>query len=153
MPRFTFKLDPVLRHRVNVEQQRQRDLAIVQARMAELEAQLRALDAEVKQSNDVMRQNHLVGRIDPSLLAAHRRYLSATQRRALEIAQQMAAVQRSMDEARLALAAAARDRKILEKLRERQLAGWQAEAARRENLALDEVAMQMSYRRKDAVDP
>jgi flagellar FliJ protein len=147
MPRFTFKLASVLHHRENVEHQRQRDLAIVQAKMTDLEHQLRSLDADVKHSNDAMRQNHLVGRIDPSLLAAHRRYLAATQRRALEIAQQMATVQKSLDAARSALAAAALDRKILDKLREKQLAAWQAESARRENLALDELSTQLSYRR------
>jgi flagellar FliJ protein len=146
MAQFLFKLAPVLRHRKNVEHERQRDVAVIQARLNELESQLRALDADVQRSNEHMRQNHLVGRIAPDLLAAHRRYLGATQRRALEIAQQMANVQRSLDEARLALAAAARDRKILEKLQDKQRASWQAEGDRREGNALDEVAMQMAHR-------
>ena len=147
MARFVFKLETVLRHRENVERQRMRDLALVQAKMTALESQLRALDAEVKESNETMRRNHLVGRIDLDLLAAHRRYLGATQRRALEIAREMVAVQKSMDEARSFLAAAARDRKVLEKLREKQQAAWQAQMNHREATALDEVTTQMSHRR------
>src|SRR5256885_13591813 len=124
-----------------------RDLAMVQAKLAALEAQLRALDAEVRESNETMRRDHLVGRIDLDLLAAHRRYLGATQRRAMEIAREMAAAQKSMDEARAALAAAARDRKVLEKLREKQQSAWQADVNRREAAALDEVTTQMAHRR------
>jgi flagellar export protein FliJ len=146
MAQFLFKLAPVLRHRKNVEQEHQRDVAVIEARLNELEWQLRALDADVQRTNEHMRQNHLVGRIAPDLLAAHRRYLTATQRRALEIAQQMATVQRSLDEARLALATAARDHKILEKLQDRQRAAWQSELDRRERNALDEVATQMAHR-------
>jgi flagellar export protein FliJ len=93
-----------------------------------------------------MRQSHLVGRIDLDLLAAHRRYLGATQRRALEIAGEMATVRKSIDEARAALAAAARDRKVLEKLRDRQRAAWQSDFDRRQAAALDEVLTQMSHR-------
>jgi flagellar FliJ protein len=144
--RFVFKLEGVLRPRENVERQRMRDLALVQAKMTALEGQLRALDAEVKESNESMRRNYLVGRIDLDLLAAHRRYLGATQRRAMEIAQEMAGVQKSMDEARAVLAAAARERKVLEKVREKRQAAWQAEINHREAAALDEIGMQMSHR-------
>jgi len=62
MARFVFKLDGVLRHRANIEQQRRRELAAVEAQMAALEAQLRALDAAVRASETDLRENRLVGR-------------------------------------------------------------------------------------------
>jgi flagellar FliJ protein len=147
MPRFTFQLEAVLRVRKNAEHQKQRELGVVQAKMTALESQLHALDADVKQSNEGMRQNHLLGLLDLNLLAAHRRYLNSTQRRAMELAQQMSQVQQSLDLARAAVAAAARDRKVLEKLREKQLAAWQFDLQRRDAAALDEVFTQMSVRK------
>src|SRR6266550_3168986 len=148
MARFTFHLEGVLRHRTNVEHHRQRDLAVVEAQMVPLQAQLAALDAQVQTSNADLRQNRLTGQIDLNFLAAHRRYLGATQRRAMEIAEKMAVVQRKVDRERQALIDAARDRAVLEKLREKQQAAWQAELNRKELAALDEVTMQLTYRKQ-----
>jgi flagellar FliJ protein len=150
MAQFIFKLDGVLRHRKNIEHERQRELAIVQKAMTALEQQLQALDTEVKTSNDGVRQKHLTGPLDLTFLAAHRRYLAATHRRAMEIANQMAVVQRQVDAARQALADAARDRKILEKLRENQQEVWRLSLKHREMAEQDEITMQMSYRKADA---
>src|SRR4051812_21313032 len=120
MARFVFKLDGVLRHRKNIEQGRQREVAEIVAQMTALEAQLAALDADVRATNDDVRQNRLTGSVDVQFLVAHRRYLGATQRRAMELAERMAAVRIKLDEARRNLAEAAKDRKIIEKLRETQ---------------------------------
>ena len=147
MAQFTFNLEGVLRHRKNVEHEKQRDFSIVQAKMTELENKLRALDADVQTSNDTMRQDHLTGSIDPLLLAAHRRYLGAAQRTAVEIAQQMAAIQRQLDAARQALADAARERKVLEKLKENKQTEWDAELKRKQAAEQDEIAMQISFRK------
>src|SRR6266567_2151725 len=152
MAKFAFKLEGVLRHRKNVEQQRQRDVAGVQAQMTRLEEQLRALDAEVQTTNQDVRQNRLTGRIDLNFLTAHRRYLLATQRQAMELAERMAAVQIKLDEARRALVQAATERKVLEKLRERQELAWREEMGRSEAAALDEVVTQMSYRKGIEID-
>ena len=147
MAQFIFQLEGVLRHRKNIEHERQREFAVVHAKMTALEIELRALNAEVRASNDGVRRNHLIGRIDLSFLAAHRRYLAATQKRAMEIAQQMAGVQRQVDAARLAVTDAARDRKIIEKLRETQQAAWRERWKIKEMADQDEAAMQMSYRK------
>jgi flagellar export protein FliJ len=149
MAHFIFKLDGVLRHRKNIEHERQRELAVVRTRMTLLEQQLAALDAEVKASNDGVREKHLTGPLDLTFLAAHRRYLAATHRRALELAQKMAGVQRQVDAARQALAEAARDRKVLEKLRENQQEIWRQSLKQREMAEQDEITMQMSYRKTE----
>src|SRR6478672_11649143 len=94
MARFIFKLEGVLRYRENVEHQRQRDVAVIQAQMTALEAELQALDAEVQNVNNEARQHHLGGKLDMGFLTAHRRFLGAAQRQALDIAQKMATVQR-----------------------------------------------------------
>ena len=107
MPQFDFHLDGVLHHRKNTEREKQRLLAMVLEQMTQLEAKLRAMDAEVQATTADVREHHLTGKIDLDFLAAHRRYLAATERQAMAIVQKMSVVQRAVDEARLALAAAA----------------------------------------------
>lgn len=146
MPKFIFQLEGVLRHRRYVERQRQRDLAAVQAVVAELEIQLRRLDDSVRSVTEDMKKNHLVGRLDLNLLGAHRRYSIAMQRRAVALAQKIAAAQLQAQEAQKRLAEAAKQRKIFEKLREKRREQWIADANRRELMELDETAMRLSYR-------
>ena len=147
MAQFVFQLEGVLRHRKNIEHEKQRALAVVQAKMTALETQLRALDAEVQASNAGVRQNNLIGRIDMGFLAAHRRYLAATQRQAMEIAQRMGAMKVQVEAARQLVAEAAIERKMLEKLREHKQDAWREELRRKEMAEQDEAAMQLSYRK------
>ena len=144
MARFVFQLDAVLRHRKTVEEQRQRELGAAQGEMAKMEAELRSMDEAARGVSDDVRTNRLTGTLDMAFLAAHRRYVLAVQRKALALAQRMAVQQRAVDEARRQLAEAAKERKIIEKLRERQLERWRADQSRREAADLDEVNMQLA---------
>lgn len=100
MPRFTFQLEGVLRHRTNIEHQRKRELAVIQSQMAVLDAELRGLDASVRASDEDLRKNRLTGRLDLAFLAAHRRYSVAMHRKAMGIAQKMGAVKVHIDQQR-----------------------------------------------------
>jgi flagellar export protein FliJ len=66
------------------------------------------------------------------------------------LAQKMALVQREIDRARSALGEAAKQRKIIEKLRERQLQRWKMQRTRAENEELDDIGMQLAYRQLGA---
>jgi flagellar protein FliJ len=146
MPKFDFKLEGVLRQRKNAEQQLQRELAVFQGEMAELEAELRALDVSVQQTTEDLRQNRMTGRLDLNFLGAHRRFTLAMQRKAMGIAQLMNGVRIKMVESQRKLTEAIKKRKVLEKLREKQFEEWRQAMAKQELHDLDEVAMQMSYR-------
>ncbi|MGH7215328.1 MAG: flagellar export protein FliJ, partial [Tepidisphaeraceae bacterium] len=132
MPKFVFQLDGVLRQRKHIEREKQRELAVVQAQMAQLQIELRNLNETVQVSNDDTRRNHLTGRLDMNFLAAHRRFIISTQRKALALMHKMALVQRQLDEARKALAEAAKQRKVIEKLREKHRERWMERLSRRE---------------------
>jgi flagellar FliJ protein len=146
MAQFKFQLEGVLRQRKHVEQQRQRDLAERLAELAPLEMQLRELDEQAKQSTGDVRDNRLTGKLDLAFLAGHRRFMLALQRRGVEIARKIAARQKVVDEARALLMEAAKGRKAVEKLREKQFDRWRAERAAKEQSELDEVGMQIGYR-------
>jgi flagellar FliJ protein len=141
--RFIFKLEAVLRQRKHVEREKQRDLAVRKKFLAECLEELRVLQQRVSGATDELRRNHLVGELDMSFLTAHRRYMVASQRQAIAIAQKIATAQKAVDDAQVQLAEAAKQRKILEKLREKQLARWQEENHRKEMIAQDEINVQL----------
>lgn len=151
MARFEFKLEGVLRHRLNVERGRQRELALAQAQMQRLEGALRALDVAAREATDDLRSNQLFGRLDMGFIAAHRRFVAAMQQKAMAVVKEMAALQPQLDAARVALAEAAKQRKIIEKLKEKQQERWRAEISRKEAEELDEIGMQLSFRHLDSV--
>jgi len=144
MPKFIFKLEVVLRQRKGVEEMRQRELTVVIARLNVLQAQLRDLDQTVRAAEEELRNHHLTGRIDLNYLGAHRRFSNSMQRKAMELAQVIAGASGQVDEARKKLIDAARQRKVMEKLRERQHTRWKAEQERKELMELDEISVQQT---------
>lgn len=144
MARFVFKLQAVLTQREHEEKQCQRELAVRTAQLVSLQNMLREMDQTMQSAIETLRRDHLVGTLDLGYLAAHRRFANGIQRQALTLMQRIALAQKQVDEAQAKLAEAARSRKIIEKLRERQLARWQEEQARKQQTELDEVGMQMS---------
>lgn len=146
MARFEFQLEGVLKHRERIEKDRQRDLAVAQKEMVRLDSELQALNLEVQQSTADVRDNRLVGRLDLPYLAAHRRYMLGMQRKVVAVSQKMGAQQLVVDAARRALAEASKQKKILEKLREKQHRRWSEALARREAGAQDELTTQLSFR-------
>ena len=126
MPKFVFQLEGVLRHRKTLEEQRQRELGVAQTELAKMQAELRSMDEAAQGVSSDVRDNRLTGTLDMAFLAAHRRYVLAMQRKALALAQRMAAQQQAVDAAR------------------RQLERWRSDHARREGADLDEVNMQLA---------
>ena len=147
MAHFVFNLEHVLHARRHAEQERQRLLADEQAVMTKLERKLRELDGNVQTNMADLRANRLTGSLDMRFLAAHRRFVTAVRQEAMGVVQLMAKQQLKVDEAQQNLAEAAKQRKIIEKLRERAQERWRAEQAHKEALAADEVVTQLSYRK------
>lgn len=145
MAKFVFRLESVLRQRRWEQQQAQRALAERQAQLTALEQDLRAMNGQVQTANQDMRDNRLRGQLDLSFLTAHRRFLAAMQRGAVEVMQRMVLAQRQVADAQAVLAEASVRCKAIEKLRERQFERWRAEQDRLEMIRLDEIGMQLSY--------
>jgi len=145
MAKFVFQLQGVLRFRENIERQRQRDLGIALGERVMVEDQIRRLDEKAKSAMVDLRANHLIGKIDLTFLAAHRRFMMAVQRQGTVLLEQLRARQKSVDAAQAALAEAMKQKKMLAKLRERQQGRWLDAINRKEIADLDDVATQMSY--------
>jgi flagellar FliJ protein len=145
MAKFKFQLEGVLRQRKQLERLRQRELAVVQAELNQLTAQLKELESNTQSATQDLRINRLTGKLDMTFIAAHRRFMVSVQRQGMALVQKMSIVQKKIDEARLNLFEAAKGRKIIEKLREKQFERWKQELSRKELAELDEVSMQLSY--------
>jgi flagellar export protein FliJ len=145
MAKFVFKLEAVLKQRKWQEQECQRELAVKHRALAELEGTLKRLNEQVQSSNEDVRRNRLVGALDMSFLAAHRRFLAAMQRQAIEVIQRMALALNQVVEAQGLLAEASKRRKVIEKLRENHHARWRKEQERKQLIEQDEVGMQIAY--------
>jgi flagellar FliJ protein len=144
MAKFIFKLQGILRQRKHVEQEKMRLLATCLKQQAECEADLVRLNDGVRQSNEDLRRNHLTGVLDMNFLSAHRRFMISMQRQGVAIAQKIAVAHKRVVDARLALAEAARQLKVMEKLREKHFDRWRAEQAAKEFRELDEIGVQLA---------
>src|SRR3954470_9217339 len=104
MAKFVFKLESVQKLRKRVEQEKQRELAVREAKVVDLKTALSRLDESLRAASDDLRNNHLTGAINLSYLTAHRRFLLSMRRQGMQIAQQIATAQLHVEEARRQLA-------------------------------------------------
>lgn len=149
MAKFTFQLESVLRHRRMVEEQRQRELAMVLKERAELREQLRQMQQTISRSKRQLCDG-LIGAVDVDRVAGFARYSAQVTQRARGYVLKLASVEKRIEEARGRLLEAKRARRALELLRERRYAQWKLEQERREAAALDELAVQRHARRESS---
>jgi flagellar FliJ protein len=150
MPKFVFPLEGVLKQRRYLEQEAQRDLAMCRQELQLAQQELRALELEVHQSKQDMRKNRLLGSINLHFLAAHRRYVISRERKALEIATKIASATKRVEQAQRLLVEASKQRKVIEKLRERAFERFKVGIEKREANALDELTVQQAYEQLNA---
>ena len=79
-------------------------------------------------------------------IAHEKRYVGNLHVRIALTMQRLAEVEKTLAAARAGLLAAAKCRKVIEKLRERQFARWRYEQDRKEAAELDEIGTQIALR-------
>src|SRR5262245_8359643 len=130
MAKFNFKLEAVLEQRRHVERQHQRDVATVQQKILRLQAELDALSAVTRASAGELRRGG--ARLTAATLAAHQRFASATRHKAAALNQHIDDARHELTRAQAVLLESAKQRKVMEKLREREQQRWSEEMRRRE---------------------
>jgi flagellar export protein FliJ len=143
MAKFVFKLDGLLRARKRAEQECQRALAVVVAEHVKKRADAADAVAKIESELNDLREKHLVGPINLAYLTSHRRFTADMRRRAAQLDAAASEAAGRVEIARQSLMAAGVAVKVIEKLREKQLARWNADADRKVTAALDEVSMQI----------
>lgn len=135
MRRFVFRLEAALTQRKAVEDQ-------CLAKFAEIQREMNAIQRDLDEirtaySETVARPP--VGGLDE--MSLRERYLDVLALRKAQTERVREGVNMRLREAREKLVAAQRNRKALERVREVQLAEWQAEQLRQEQAFLDELAV------------
>lgn len=137
MRKFKFALDPVLDHRERIEDEKQQVLAERRRELKAAEDELARLNAEFKRYSTVLREDHAsLSSEELRWHYAHLEYLDRcmTMQHGI-IFQRRAAVER----ARTDLVEASKDRKVIEKLKDRRLEEHQALEAAQEQKDLDDT--------------
>jgi flagellar protein FliJ len=146
-PSFTFRLERVRTLRERAEERAREELA------NELRARLRG-EALLKQATDAVSVAREAGRgaavagrvVSVTGMQFAQAYLERTERHRAETALDLDRQDAEVDLRRQALAAAARDRQAIEKLKQRQQSDHDREWARRSQNILDELALSIHRR-------
>lgn len=143
MRRFEFSLQKVLDYRQRREEQAIRAFAEAQAQLLHEQAVLHKL---VVEREECLRRSHRRQRLTVDLLDVEQTYLSALEERIEAQRERVAEAEKVLEERQEALIEAQRERKALERLREKHYEQWRQEILRIEQKALDELATARSVR-------
>jgi flagellar FliJ protein len=134
--KFRFALQPVLDHRQRIEDEKQQVLALKRRAYEEAKGVLEALNDEFRAHTLALREGHRkFAAEDLRMHYAHLQYLD----RAIDAQIRFVAErQAEMERARRDVVAASKDRKVVDKLKERRRTAHVAEELRVEQIELDD---------------
>lgn len=135
MKRFQFRLQPVLRYREWLEEEAKKALGREIGALAQLEAELRRLEAE----HGSLLQERATGSLSALEHLRYIQYAAHLQERKLAQKVLIAEQQKRIEAAREALRLTVLERKKMERLRERRQAEYHKEVLRADGKVLDEV--------------
>ncbi len=138
-----FKLQPVLRHREIIEESSRQALADALKKERRLRQSLGELHERLERIQTDLQSRQQCGISVQDLLLFEEGIARCGRERAA-LQSDLVRVEESVRQCREALAGASRDRRLLEKLKEKHHAQVRRETARRETVLLDEVALQFT---------
>lgn len=138
MAKFQFKLETVLKVKIRVEELRQRELRYAELQRDQAKRQLELRQAEVVQALNNFRED-LTRRIDVREAVNYDRFIRFLNKQVELAATHLAECERQVAEARNKLIEAAKERQILEKLKQKAYEEYKLEEQRLENKFLDEL--------------
>lgn len=151
MSRFEFRYKAVFRQREAIEQQKQRAFAKLIHQRNAMFAQLREMQETISTSKRDAASG-LVGKVDLDAIAGIARYSASAALRGNTLVREIAQLETLVEQARIELVEAAKNRKALELLRDRQRQDWELEQRRMEAKQLDEQTTQ-AYAAKVMAEP
>jgi len=137
--RFVFRLDTLLKLRRQRENEQKRVVAERLRQIARVTDEISMLDRQIGDQVQAMRVQATGASLDVPQLARSRHWLSHLQRGRLEAEGHLRLLEARLAQDRAVLAGAVKDRRVLEKLRERQQEKHRRELERIEVLASDEA--------------
>ena len=147
MAMFEFQYEPVLHHRKVLEELKQRDLAKLLREKLIIESQLRSMQETITTDKRQM-AGALTGTVEVRRIRQHAAHAGQVAVLARQMAARLMILTKQIELTRAKLLEAAKARKAIELLREKQFARWQREQDKKEAAVIDELATQ-SYARRD----
>jgi flagellar protein FliJ len=145
-PAFSFRLERVRSIRERAEDEAREALSQGLRQRAEGEALLQQAADAVQTARDNGRATVTTGRVSSLDFIASQAFIERTERARIEASLELARRDAEVNVHREVLAARARDRQAIEKLKERQKAEHDAEWARKSQNLLDELALAVHRR-------
>ncbi len=149
---FKFRLEPLLRLRVQAEKTKQRIVARRLVAISEGQRRMEEIATQERDERARLREASGPGSMSVDEVMASRGWIGRLQRDRWAMGAQIAAHEKQLLIEREALADAAKQRKILEKLRERRLAEYRMRMNRAEDRFLDETASGQFVRSASAAE-
>jgi flagellar FliJ protein len=142
--KFSFTLQPVLDHRKRIEDQKQQTLAARQRAWDEARRELDRLNDEFRTNSRELRERHREFDVEELRLRyAHLQFLDRSIDAQIKV---LAERQVALDRARKDLIAASKNRKVVDKLKDRRKLAYTAEELRIEQIELDDGNARMEGR-------
>jgi flagellar FliJ protein len=148
-PSFTFRLERVRSLRERAEDTAREELARELSHRVRGEALLRQATSAVSSARDAGRDTVLKAGASGADLLAAQAWMERVERHRLDAVADLDQRDAEVARSRVALTEAAREREVIERLKRKRRADHDAEALRRSQIVLDEVALTV-YRRGSA---
>ena len=142
MKKFRFRLEPLLRLRRQQEEQKKRAVGVLIREISEQQRQALQMATAVRQEGENLKHQYAQGRVDLDWAGHYRRYVSHMQMAINQRIEAVTQIQQRLQLARQELAEAAKNTKVLDKLKEKRRQRYDHELGREETRELDEVAAQ-----------
>jgi flagellar FliJ protein len=140
MKRFEFRLETLLNLRRATEEAAKRAFGVARMAAGKQAAEVKRFESSERLAVDELRASQASGEVRVADLLAHQRHLAALARRVAAEKARLAELQGEVEKKRAALIASAKDRKALDRLRERRVSEWTVEMLKDEQRALDEAS-------------
>ncbi len=133
--------------RKEAEKEKQRKVGRIMQEESEIMAKIRGMEQTIRDQTRFLATQKLTGTLDLTYITQGKVYVGNLNLRIIQAVQQLAAVKQRLKLAQAELLDAARAKKVLEKLKEKQYRRWQEDLARKEAAFMDEIGTQLALRR------
>lgn len=151
MATFRFRLETLKKIREGERDERRRRLAEALQALQIVEQKRQELRAEAARVQEQTRRASQPGTVDVNALISQQRYALLLSAQGQQLQEQAARIEDEIERRRAALVEADRQVRVLEKLRERQLAAFLEQQEKRDQKQMDEIALRGVVSRR--VDP
>lgn len=152
--RFTFRLETMLKIRRQREDRHKRIVAERLRQIVAVREQLISLDRQIMAETHAIRKGQKPGTIDLQQAIRHRNWLTHLHKAILDGQARLRFLEARLAQERAALAEAAKQRRILEKLKERQYLRYRQEEERTETkVADDQTTIRYIFDRNNELQP